>query len=138
MNIPKNALILVVDGRKTLFLRNTGEGENVELATDSYHDRSEGETPGADGHGKHFTHEGDRHQLEEDRNATDAANQLRIRALDGDFEALVIIAPPKTLGELRKHLHKEVESRIVMELAKEMTDRSLPEIATLLMSENAS
>lgn len=137
MKIPNNALILVVDGRKTLFLRNTGEGENVELVVDANRPKNADEPSDTAGHGQHSRHEGDYHQLDEDRNATEAADQLRIRALAGNFESLVIIAPPKTLGELRKHLHKEVESRIIMELAKEMTDRSLPDIANLLMSENA-
>ena len=77
-------------------------------------------------------HEGDYQQLGENRHAADAADQLRMRALAGDFDALVIIAPPKTLGELRKHLHTEVEKRIVMELPKEMTNRPIPDIAAML------
>jgi len=137
MKIPNNALVLVVDGHKTLFLRNKGEGDNVELVADTHQQKNTDEPSDSAGHSQHSTHEGDYHQLGEDRNATDAAGQLKVRALAGDFEALVIIAPPKTLGELRKHLHKEVENRVIMELAKEMTDRSLSEIATLL-SENAS
>lgn len=133
MKIPNNALILVVDGRKMLFLRNKGNGDQVELIAEAEQHDGGDTSSGSAGHGRHSTHEGDIHQLDEDRHATDAADQLRTRALAGDFEALVIIAPPKTLGELRKHLHKEVESRIVMELAKEMTDRPLPDIAAMLM-----
>jgi len=33
----------------------------------------------------------------------------------------VVIAAPKTLGVLRSHYHKEVESRIAGELAKDLT-----------------
>lgn len=51
-----------------------------------------------------------------------------------DFEALIIIAPPRTLGELRKNLHSEVEKRVIMELAKEMTDRPIPDINAMLMT----
>ena len=57
-----------------------------------------------------------------------------MRALAHDFEALIIVAPPRTLGELRKNLHAEVEKRIIMELAKEMTDRPIPDITAMLMT----
>jgi protein required for attachment to host cells len=50
--------------------------------------------------------------LEEDRFAAETAELLKKRALRNDFESLIIVAPPKTLGELRKHYHKEVEKRL--------------------------
>ena len=78
----------------------------------------------------------DYHKDEENRFAAGLAEQLRMRALAHDFEALIIIAPPRTLGELRKNLHVEVEKRIIMELAKEMTDRPIPDITAMLMTRN--
>ena len=144
MTIPKNALVLVADGRKMLFLRNKGKGQQIELVTEAHHERDDrknseiksdaaGAGAQSGGHGRPAMEETDFHQQDEDRYAADAADQLRIRALAGDYDALVIVAPPRTLGELRKHLHKEVEKRVVMELAKEMTDRPLPDIAAMLM-----
>ena len=144
MTIPHNALVLVADGRKMLFLRNQGKGQQIELVTEAHHERDDrknseiksdaaGAGAQSGGHGRPAMDETDFHQQDEDRYAADAADQLRIRALAGDYDALVIVAPPRTLGELRKHLHKEVEKRVVMELAKEMTDRPLPDIAAMLM-----
>lgn len=144
MTIPHNTLVLVADGRKMLFLRNVGQGQQIELHTEDHMERDDlknheiksdaaGAGAQSGGYGRPAMDETDFHQQDEDRNAAKAADQLRIRALAGDFEALVIVAPPKTLGELRKHLHKEVENRIVLELAKEMTDRPLPDIAAMLM-----
>ena len=144
MTIPHNALVLVADGRKMLFLRTQGKGQQIELVTEAHHERddrknseSKSDAAGAGaqsgGYGRPAMEETDFHQQDEDRYAADAADQLRIRALAGDYDALVIVAPPRTLGELRKHLHKEVEKRVVMELAKEMTDRPLPDIAAMLM-----
>lgn len=144
MTIPHNALVLVADGRKMLFLRNQGKGQQIELVTEAHHERDDrknseiksdaaGAGAQSGGHGRPAMEETDFHQQDEDRYAADAADQLRIRALAGDYDALVIVAPPRTLGELRKHLHKEVEKRVVMELAKEMTDRPLPDIAAMLM-----
>lgn len=56
------------------------------------------------------------------------------RALSNDFDALAIIAPPKTLGELRKALHKEAARRVVCEIPKEMTGHTIADIEKLLIS----
>jgi protein required for attachment to host cells len=144
MALPPDTLILVADGRKMLLLRNQGEDGHIDLVTEAHHARADrkdsamktdapGVTGQSAGHGRPSIEETDYHQLEEDRFATEAADQLKHRALGGDFESLAIIAPPKTLGELRKHLHGEVESRIILELPKEMTNRPLPDIAAMLM-----
>ena len=54
--------------------------------------------------------------------------------MSGDFDALAIIAPPKTLGELRKKLHKEAAKRVVCEIAKEMTGHPIPDIEALIVN----
>lgn len=76
--------------------------------------------------------ETDYHQMEEDRFAAETAAMLNKRALNHEFQSLIIVAPPKTLGELRKHYHKEVESRLAGELAKDLTDHSVPQIEEAL------
>ena len=79
--------------------------------------------------------ETDFHQLEEDRWAHAAAERVNKGVHANDFEALAIIAPPKTLGEIRKKLHKEAERRLVCEIPKEMTGRPIPDIEALLVGE---
>lgn len=74
----------------------------------------------------------DFHQQEEDRFAAETAAMLKSEALSNSFEQLIIIAPPKTLGELRKHYHKEVERRLAGELAKDLTGHTIPEIEAAL------
>ena len=59
---------------------------------------------------------------------------LRKRALRNEFESLIIVAPPKTLGELRKHYHKEVEKRLAGEIAKDLTGHPVPEIEKILQA----
>jgi protein required for attachment to host cells len=76
--------------------------------------------------------ETDYHQQEEDRFAADTADMLKRRALAHDYEQLIIIAPPKTLGALRKHYHKEVERRLAGELAKDLTGHTVPDIEAAL------
>jgi protein required for attachment to host cells len=60
---------------------------------------------------------------------------LKRRALRGDFESLIIVAPPKTLGELRKHYHKEVERRLTGEIAKDLTGHPVEEIEKILSAQ---
>jgi protein required for attachment to host cells len=78
--------------------------------------------------------ETDFHQLEEDRFAAEAADMLRKRALARKFDKLIIVAPPRTLGELRKHYHKEVEARLTGELAKDLTGHPIPDIEAALLA----
>ena len=60
---------------------------------------------------------------------------LRKRALRNEFESLVIVAPPRTLGELRKHYHKEVQKRLAGEVAKDLTGHPVAEIEKILLAE---
>ncbi|HKX36738.1 MAG TPA: host attachment family protein, partial [Rhizorhapis sp.] len=87
------------------------------------------------GYGRPSMDETDFHQLEEDRWAHNAAEAVNQRVLTNNFDALAIIAPPKTLGELRKKLHKEAERRLICEIPKEMTGRPIPDIEALLVGE---
>jgi protein required for attachment to host cells len=143
MPLPHNALVLVADGRKMLFFRNHGDENQIDLRTESHDARQDRkdryyktDAPGTEkqsfGYGRSTYEETDFHQLEEDRWIKDAAEELKVRVLRGDFEALAIVAPPKALGVLKKCLHKEVERRIVCTVNKEMSGRPIPDIEALL------
>lgn len=148
MPLPHQALVFVTDGRKMLFLRNQGDENQLDLRTEEHDQREdrkdrEIKTDAAGSQGQRWgdarpaMDETDFHQQEEDRWVKEAADKLRTRALNNDFEALAIIAPPKALGVLRKELHKEVERRVVATFNKEMTDRPIPDIEDLLSGEAA-
>ena len=77
----------------------------------------------------------DFHQQQEDRFAARVADMLRQRALANEIESLIVVAPPKTLGEMRKHYHKEVEARLAGEIAKDLTNMPVPEIEKALQAE---
>ena len=143
MNLPNNTLVLVADGRKMLFLRNHGDAAQIDLRVEAYRaqDNPPNRDQASDAPGRSFASVGSRrsameeadfHQIEEDRFAAEAADLLRDRALGGDFEKLVVVAPPHTLGELRKHYHKEVSSRIIDEINKDFTGRPIDEIEAAL------
>ncbi|HET9353677.1 MAG TPA: host attachment family protein [Sphingomicrobium sp.] len=147
MPLANNTLVLVTDGRKTLFFRNHGDENQIDLRTEAHDEREDApdremktDAPGAIGQSAGYSgrvayEETDFHQLEEDRWAHAAAERVNKRVLANDFEALAIIAPPKTLGEIRKKLHKEAERRLVCEIPKEMTGRPIPDIEALLVGE---
>ena len=147
MALPNQTLVLVADGRKMLFLRNHGDQNQIDLRTEAHDEREDRkdsdiktDAPGAIGQSAGYSgrvayEETDFHQQEEDLWVRDAAEQLKKRALSNDFEDLVIVAPPKALGVLRKDLHKEVERRILFTCNKEMTDRPIPDIEQLLIGE---
>ena len=147
MPLANHALVLVTDGRKTLFFRNEGDESQIDLRTENVDEREDlkdremkTDAPGAIGQSAGYSgrvayEETDFHQQEEDRWAIAAAEQVNTRALANDFDQLVIVAPPKTLGVLRKKLHKEAERRIVREIPKEMTGRPVPDIEALLIGE---
>ena len=149
MALPNQALVLVADGKKLLFLRNHGDQNQIDLRTEAHDQREDRknseiktDAPGAIGQSAGYSgrvayEETDFHQQEEDLWVKDAAEELKKRALRNDFDSLVIVAPPKALGVLRKALHKEVERRILFTCNKEMTDRPIPDIEELLVGEAA-
>ena len=72
------------------------------------------------------------HNVSEIAAAGLAAQGLDVSILEGGIEAIVIAADPKTLGQIRQHCHKELESRIVGDLAKDLTNSPMPEIERIL------
>lgn len=158
MRVPHNSCVLVADGRKMLFFRNHGDAEfpNLEVERKREEPSLADREIGSDTAGRTFSSAGspragsaisagannrsayeetDFHQLEEDRFAAQAAEMLCQRALRNDFESLVVVAPPRTLGELRKHYHKEVEKRLKAEIPKDLTNVPVEEIERILQSQ---
>ena len=146
MPLANLALVLVTDGRKTLFFRNHGDANQIDLRTEAHDEREDakdsdmktdaaGSNAQSGGYGRPSYEETDFHQLEEDRWAKHAAEDVNKRALNNDFEALAIIAPPKTLGELRKKLHKAAARRVVIEIPKEMTGHTIADIEKLIVAQ---
>lgn len=143
MLLPHDMLVVVADGRKALFLRNEGDDLHPNLVVEHARERvnppnreHKTDRPGRSfssvGDGRSAMEEPDYHQIEEDRFAAELGAVLRGRALANTFEALIIAAPPRTLGELRKHYHVEVEKRLAGEIAKDLTGHPLPEIERLV------
>lgn len=146
MQVPHKSFVVVADGAKMLFFRNEGDAEFPKLEVERKREQEDrpdrdwktdepGRSFSSVGPGRSAYEETDFHQLEEDRFAAETAELLRKRALQNDFESLIIIAPPKTLGELRKHYHKEVEKRLAGEIAKDLTGHPVEEIEKIISAQ---
>jgi protein required for attachment to host cells len=144
--LPHDALVLVGDGKRALFLRNTGTVLAPKLVVENVFEqenpptREQGTdrpTRGADFTGGYAANVGsprsnieqtDWHQQNEDRFAKNIAQKLYALAHANHFQQLVIVAAPKWLGVLRQALHKEVLQRVAGEVTKDLTQMTIPAI----------
>lgn len=143
MRVPHNSFVMVADGRKMLFFRNDGDADfpNLHVVNIAEKENPANRDQMSDAPGRAFSSVGsgrsafentDFHELEETRFAVETAALLKRGAIEGDFEKLIVIAPPKTLGELRKHYHKEVANRLMAEIPKDLTGHPVAEIEKII------
>jgi protein required for attachment to host cells len=125
--VPHNALVVVADGTGARFFRNAGHGSNILLS-------SEGEFKPhlLDGPSGRRPPESSNHETDEATFAKQLANELYHRAHSGNFAALILVADPQTLGQIRPTLHKEVQNRLVSEFHKTLTKASIADIQKAL------
>ncbi len=129
MNLPNGAMVAVVDGEKLALFKNTGHSDIAltALSTPSMTERASGSAGRTSSDANP-----DNDTQAEDGFAMGVAEVLNKWALGGKFDDLLVIAAPKTLGELRKHWHKELSSRLVGEIAKDLTGHSADQIAAAI------
>lgn len=140
--IAHDTWILVGDGRKALVLRNEGDEAFPNLETvrvfDAGHiprtaamgtDRPGRSVQSADGR-RAGVDQTDWHELAEQRFAAEVAHALdaRIEA----FAKLVVVAPPRTLAELRRSFSHTLRAKIVAEVDKDLTHHPIYDIERLL------
>ena len=141
--VSHNSLILVGDGQKALFLRNRGNAQRLDLVVerileqDNPATREQGsDRPGrsiaAPGVARSAMEEVDWHDIAKERFAVELAEALYRHAHANHFNELVVIAPPKILGNLRKAFHAEVADRVTAEIPKVLTSHPISEIEKLL------
>ena len=127
--IPHNALVVVADGTGARFFRNKGQDFKVSLAADGDFKPTHLNDDGPSGH---RPPESSNQETDEATFAKQLANELYRRAHSGDFAALVLIADPQTLGQIRPSLHKEVQAKLVREVGKTLTKASIADIQRTL------
>lgn len=126
MLLPKGTTVAVADGEKFSLFRNTGDGANPALTAMPVEIDSVNKGSGA-GHQDSAANP-DNNQAAEDGFAGGIAGLLNKRVLDGEISDLVIIAAPRTLGELRKSYHKKLSEVLRGEISKDLTGHLLHDI----------
>ena len=127
MLLPTDAYVAVVDGERLSLLHNAGDERTPDLIAMSVPDVDRANKGSGARHHSSAANPDDSQQ-EEDGFAAGVAAMLNAQVLAGHIGALVIIAPPRTLGELRKHYHKALSAKLLAEVAKDLTGHALPDI----------
>ena len=147
MKVPHNALIFVGDGRKALFLRNVGDAISPNLKTEQVFEDDNPSTheQGSDRPGRlaeaavpgrrSSVEPTDWHDIEEHRFVRKVAAAMEQMVRVSKAKALIVVAPPRTLAELRNAFHADVKACVVAEINKDLTRHPVGEIEKHLTSE---
>ena len=134
MKVPHNAHVAIVDGERFRLMRNTGpifEPRLEPVAEPSFRMPVPGAESRSDDRGT-LTTAGSETDLREVAHGAAVVEWLNAKALDGEIEQLLVVADPRTLGEMRPLYHKVLKDKIVGEVAKELTWESPQAIAETL------
>lgn len=141
-------LVLVADGSKALFLRNSSLGSDYRLDVEAVleNDNPPTREQGTDQPGRAVSASGangspnaqsgmeqtDWHRLGKERFAASIAERLDAETKAGTLTSLVIVASPLVLGTLRKAISKETAHLVREEIAKDLTGMTVAEIEKAL------
>jgi len=134
MKCPTNAHVALVDGETFRIFRNKGALFEPRLEAETTPDLHRTNYSAAVRKHDDVGQELGRTDLDELAHGAAAAEWLNERAIAGDLQDVIIIADPKTLGEMRRHYHTELESRVVGEIDKTLTGQSAEQIERAIAS----
>jgi protein required for attachment to host cells len=139
---PIRSWIVIADGARARILENTGPGKGLTAlpAEEMHHIHPPSRDIVADRPGRSHDRMGpqrhameppsDAHREEKRRFADELAELLNTAARMDSYDRLVLVAPAKTLGDLRQALGKEAAAKVDGELSKDLTpiaDHELPD-----------
>jgi protein required for attachment to host cells len=147
MLVRKDSKIIAVDGSRMAMFQNVGEAfaPVLELIEEQKNPSLRTSELGTDKPGRSFqsksphrgTHElTDLQQQEEDRFVTDVAE--RIEKIVADTKAgVVLVAAPRALGVIRKHLKPETSAQLLAEISKAFGPEDGEPLAKMLVKHEA-
>ena len=141
MKLPHGAWVVVADGAKMLVLENHGEDDLPDLRVRRHEETDPPRTheAGTDRPGRvsppgsprrAALGQTDWHALEKERFADDLAEMMNGWARDGRMTKALLIAAPRTLGELRQHLTPQARATLLAELPLDLAHATLEAIET--------
>jgi protein required for attachment to host cells len=136
--------VVVCDGAKALVLENTGNRITPNLKTREVYSHADQKTHeiGTERPGRSFNSVGqersameqtDRHDQEEQRFLAKLAARLDKAVLGGETPSLIVVAPPRAIGVLRREFSAHVRQAIRAEVEKDYVNMPLDEITRHLM-----
>lgn len=129
MLLPHGTAFAVVDGTKFEFYRNAGTEAEPRLdlvaAPDLELTNFSAGVRISDANSRHAARTGDgsNDAVDESAHAIAVADWLNHEVLQHKIDKLVVVADPRSLGEMRKRYHKQLQGVLLGELAKTMTGR---------------
>lgn len=126
--IPAGTWVVVADGGGARLFRNVGTDAALKLRQEEMLDLSNPDNAGPTDMPEGSVPK----QLDEASFAHQLAHHINAAALKNEFKHLVLAADPTTLGRMRPLLHKETQSRMVVELGKDLTNSPLADIERAL------
>jgi protein required for attachment to host cells len=142
MKIDNGTLVMVADGAKMLLFKNDGDAKYPVLTTLAHEvienppaSRQGSDTPGrtfpSSGGRRSSYEETDWHRQAQEKFAAHAEQELERAALQAEA-GIVVIAPPRTLGELRKHYGKRVKQQLLAEIPKDLAGHVTDDIVKVI------
>ena len=131
MLILHGAVIALVDGENWEVLRNSGTEAEPELTAIPTPALAETNHGSGGRHGVSSANPSG-NQLDEDAHAAAVGDWLNAQVQTHKIEKLVVIASPRTLGELRHRYSKAVQAALVGELAKDLIGRQPSDVLAAL------
>jgi protein required for attachment to host cells len=144
LKVDNGAWIVVCDGAKALVLQNAGNRQTPRLVTREVYGQADLKTReiGTDKPGRAINSVGqarssmeqtDYHDQEEERFLTRLAERLDKAILGGETRALIVVAPPRAIGVLRREFSAHVREAVQAEVERDYVKLSLDEIARHLL-----
>lgn len=144
--VHNGAWVVVGDGRRVLFLTNYGDPDLLDLRVlqSEVEEIPATRDLGSDAPGRLFSSRGgvrsaieatDWHEIEKENFARQIAHRINSAAESGEMKEIVVIAPPRVLGEIRKELSAKAHGKVKGELDRDLTHHPLPEIEKALSRE---
>jgi protein required for attachment to host cells len=134
MKIPHQALVALANGERFVLMRNVGQPlapklqrlEELDLELTNFSAGVRHQDPAGQRNGST--------DVDELAHGAAVAEWLNGKALHGELGEVVVAADPKTLGQIRRHCHKELESRIVGQVAKDLINSPIAQIERALVA----
>ncbi|HEY0853335.1 MAG TPA: host attachment protein [Devosia sp.] len=134
MILPNGAIVAVADGHDLSLYRNTGTETRLELAAMDHGELDPGNA-GSGGRHRNDSANPDPDRAGEDAFAASAAEALNKLVLgDSAITGVVVIADPRSLGELRRNYHPTLRAKLIGELHKDLSGRPLAEISAAIQN----